>query len=576
MLKTKKFWIAFGISFAATAALTVFLLLVVFRGMFYNIYISKGDARYNKGEYQLAADCYDTARSWKPKNQGAYLKIAQAHMALEDYDNAGSVIDEAIKKKVKTRDSGLEELYLMRIKIYSTAGRLNEAANYISSLDDQYIKKKLELARPSDLVYTPTQGSYDKTLKMTITVREGETVYYTTDGSYPTKFSNIYVDPINITGGTTRITAVAVNAEGLVSPMLTVSYTVTNDYEEVVFDDEKMEKMVRESLSKPVGIIRVKELEGVTELSNDGIDGYLKTLSDLELMPNLTSFHIEGETKLISISQLSGRTSLTSLTLAGCDLDSTEINALGSLTQLQSIDLTDNNLTSISVLSNLPSLKFAFLRKNGIEDISPLSSLQNLLVLDLSENRISDISSLPTSLEALYLTKNTVSDLSGIHTLQKLITLDLSHNLVTDAKNTGKLSALETLSLASNNISNFEFLSELTSLTSLDVSSTSFVSTRAIATLPLISLVANNTGIITVSDIAKIQSLTSLDIAHTDVTDIKALKSLPALDFIDISGCEIEDVSVLGNFPALYTVWAKGLDLDGIEFVNEDVYIVTE
>jgi len=576
MLKTKKFWIVFGISFAATAALTVFLLLVVFRGMFYNIYVSKGDARFNKGEYQLAADYYDTARGWKPKNQGAYLKIASAHMALEDFDSAGDVIDEAIKKKVKTRDSGLEELYLMRIKIYSTAGKLNEAVNYISSLDDQYIRKKIELARPSDLVYTPTQGSYDKTLKMTITVREGETVYYTTDGSYPTKFSNIYVDPINITGGTTRITAVAVNAEGLVSPMLAVSYTVTNDYEEVVFDDEKMEKMVRASLSKPVGIIRVKELEGVTELSNDGIDGYLKTLSDLDLMPNLTSFHIEGETKLISISQLSGRTSLTSLTLASCGLDSTEINALGSLTQLQSIDLTDNNITSISVLSNLPALKFAFLRKNGIEDISPLSSLSGLLVLDAAENRISDISSLPTSLEALYLTKNTVSDLSGIHTLEKLMTLDLSHNLVTDAKNIGKLSALETLTLASNNISNFEFLAELESLTSLDVSSTSFVSTRAIASLPLVSLVANNTGIITVSDIAKIQSLTSLDIAHTDVTDIKALRSLPALDFIDISGCEIEDVSVLGDFPALYTVWAKGLDLDGIEFENEDVYVVTE
>ena len=576
MFKTKKFWIAFGISFASAAAVTLFLLLVVFRGMFYNIYISKGDTRFEKGEYMRAADYYDTARSWKPKKQGAYLKIARACIAAEDFDAAGDIIDEAIKKKVKTRDSGLEDLYLMRIKVYSTAGKLNEAVNYIASLDDQYIRKKVELARPADLVYTPTQGSYDKSLKMSITVREGETVYYTTDGSYPTKFSNIYVDPINIGNGTTRITAVAVNAEGLVSPMLAVSYTVTNDYEEVVFDDEKMEKMVRKALSKPVGIIRVKELEGVTELSNDGIDGYLKTLSDLELMPNLTSFHIEGETKLISISQLSGRTALTSLTLASCDLDSTEINSLGSLTQLQSLDLTDNNITSISVLSNLPALKFAFLRKNGIEDIAPLSTLSNLLVLDVSENRISDISALPTSLEAVHLSKNLVSDLSGIHALSKLLTLDLSHNLVTDAKNIGKLSSLETLTLASNNITNFEFLSELVSLTSLDVSSTSFVSTRAIASLPLVSLVANNTGIITLSDISKMQTLTSLDIAHTDITDIKALKNLPALDYIDISGCEIEDVSVLGDFPALYTVWAKGLDLDGIEFVNEDVYVVTQ
>lgn len=576
MKNIKKFWLIFGISFGSAAAVTLFLLFVVFRGMFGNIYISKGDARFEKGEFARAVDCYDTARNWSPKNQKIYLKLARAYMATEDYDAAGDIIDEAIKKKAKTSESGLEELYFMRIKILSTAGRLNEAVNYIDSLEDQYIKKKVERERPADLSYTPTQGSYDKSLKMTITVREGETVYYTTDGSYPTKFSNIYVEPINIGNGTSRITAVSVNAEGLVSPMLAVSYTVTNDYEAVVFDDPKMEAMVRKSLSKPTGTIRVKELEGVTELSNDGIDGYLKTLSDLELMPNLTSFHLEGETKMISVSQLSGRTSLTSLTLAACDLDSTDINALGSLTQLQSVDLSDNSITTVSVLSNLPELKFAFLRKNSIEDLSPLSGLNNLLVLDASENRITELSALPASLQSLYLAKNSVSDLSGIHTLEALTILDLSHNAVTDAKNIGQLRKLETLNLSGNDITGFDFLSWLTNLMSLDVSGTSFISTRSIAELPLINLIANNTGIITVSDISKITSLTSLDIANTSVTDIEALADIPELDYLDISGCDIEDVSVLSDFAGLYTVRAKGLDLDDVEFANEDVMIVKE
>lgn len=578
MINKKKFLTYFLISFAAAVIVTVFMLLVVFRGMFYNIYKSKGKAKVEAQQYTQAIEHFNSARKWKKKRQEIYLLLADAYAKAEDFDSAGSVIDEAIKNKITTKESGLEELYIMRIKIYTSAGRLSDAANYIGSLEDQYIRKKIEAKRPADLSYTPRQGSYDRTQKMTITVREGETVYYTTDGSYPTSFSNIYVDPITIANGITRITAVSVNAEGLVSPVLSAEFNVTNDYEEVVFDDPKMEHMVRASLEKPNGIIRVKELENVVSLSNNGIDGYLRTLSDLELMPNLKEFHIENETKLISVSQLSGRTELTSVSLVGCELDSTDINALGSLTKLQSVNLTDNNITSVSVVANLPELQYVFLGHNNIEDISPLASLSKLLVLDVSQNGISELPdfSKALSLEALYASKNSISDLSSIHTAANLITLDLASNAISNAKNIGKLSKLETLIISSNSITNFDFAKDLTALYSLDVSNTSMVSTASLSALPLVVLNANNTGISTIKDIANITTLTTLEIANTGVTSIEPLAAIPNLDYLDISNCALTDASSLADFKGLYTLRAIGVTLPEITYANTDIMVVTE
>ncbi len=578
MVNKKKFIKYFLISFAIAAVVTVFLLLVVFRGLFYNIYKSKGNSSIKNQQYTQAIDHFNSARKWKSKKQEIYLLLADTYAKSEDFDSAGKIIDEAIDKKITTKESGLEELYIMRIKVYTSSGRLSDAANYINSLDDQYIRKKIEAKRPADLSYTPRQGSYDRTQKMTIAVREGETVYYTTDGSYPTSFSNIYVEPITIANGVTRITAVSVNAEGLVSPVLSAEFTVTNDYEEVVFDDPKMEKMVRASLEKQTGIIRVKELENVTALSNNGIDGHLRTLSDLELMPNLKEFHIENETKLISMSQLSGRTELVSVSLVGCELDSSDINALGSLTKLQSVDLSDNNITSISVISNLPELQYVFLTHNNIEDISPLASLSKLLVLDLSQNGISELPDFSgmQSLEALYLSKNNLSDLSSIHTASNLVTLDVSNNSITNAKNIGKLTKLETLVLTNNSITNFDFLSSLTALCSLDVSGTSMVSTASLSSLPLVVFNANNTSISTLSDIGKITSLTTLDIANTDVTSIALLANIPNLDYLDISNCKITDATSLSDFKGLYTLRAIGVPLPDITYANTDIMIVTE
>ena len=578
MIKNKKeFIIRFAIAFGATAVFTAFMMFVVFRGVFYNAYISKGDKQFEKGNYTEAIELYKTARSWKGKRLGVYLSLAKTYAAAEDFVSAGEILSEAIDKKITTEETGVEQLHLMRIRVYSAAGQLTEAVNYTDGIDDQYMRKKIQEARPADIAYTPNQGSYDKTLKMTMTVREGETIYYTTDGTYPTKFSNIYVDPINIGVGETKITAVAVDAQGLVSPFLSVTYNVTNEYQEVEFDDPKVELMVRESLSKPTGRIRVKELEAVTWLSSYGIEGQIRTLSDLDLMPNLESLSLEDEHSITSFSNLSGKSKLTHLTVINCGLETNDLNAFGGLTALELLDISDNNVSSISVLSNLTGLKYVYLAQNRIDDLSPLTSATSLECIDAHQNNLTSIPDFTSQnlMTTLILGSNRISDISAIHHLTELTYLDVSKNLISNGKNLSKLEKLDTLNVSGNNLTNFDFLSSLPLIRHLDVSSTSFVSTKPIAELNLLTFNANNTGLATLDDIAKYKELISLEIAQTNVTDISFLNGLDCLDYLDISYCDIEDVSVLSGLKGLFTLKAPGIDVSSVKFFNTDIMVVS-
>ncbi len=572
----KKFIYIFLISFAVTVCVVCFLIFAVFRNVFYNIYTAKGNAKAEAGQYTQAIEMYNVAKSWKPKKQGVYLSLAEAYAKAEDYDNAGKIIDTAIEKRITTKENGLEQLYIMRIKILSASGKLYEAASYIDSLDDQYILKKIQSLRPDDLSYTPTQGSYDKTLKMKITVRDGETVYYTTDGSYPTRFSNIYVDPINVANGTTVVTAISVNAEGLVSPVLSVSYDVTNENEAVNFDDSKIEKMVRTALSKPNGVIRVKELASVTTLSNEGIDGYVKTLSDLDLMPNLEYVSLENESMLLSISQLSGKTKLHTLILSGCDLDNTDINSLGALTALETLDVSNNSLTSISALSNLDALKYIYLSHNNINDISVLGKAKAIEYIDASYNSITSIPDFENSgtILTLILENNVISDISSIHQMTALTYLDISTNRITNAKTLAKLSNLEELDISNNSVANFDFLSSLTKLSSLNVNSTMFVNTKPLKNLPLTSFYANGTGLANLDDIGLLKKLTTLSIADTNVTKLSPIKDLELIDYIDITNCNVTDASILSSMKGLLTVKTSNSEISSYSFVNKNAIVI--
>ena len=149
-----------------------------------------------------------------------------------------------------------------------------------------------------------------------------------------------------------------------------------------------------------------------------------------------------------------------------------DLSPLGSLTNLQYLNLDNNKLSNIGPLGSLTNLNALYLGNNKINDISPLSSLTNLNTLGLGNNKLDDISSLSSlsKLKTLYLQSNIISNISSLSSLTSLNTLNLNNNKINNVKPLSSLINLKTLTLDNNYIINIRDLKVLSNLTKLSIS----------------------------------------------------------------------------------------------------------
>ena len=149
-----------------------------------------------------------------------------------------------------------------------------------------------------------------------------------------------------------------------------------------------------------------------------------------------------------------------------------DLSPLGSLTNLQYLNLDNSKLNNINPLGSLINLNALYLGNNKINDISSLSSLVNLNTLGLGNNKLDDISPLSSlkNLKTLYLQSNIISNISSLSSLTNLNTLNLNNNKINSVKPLSSLINLKTLTLDNNYIINIRDLKDLSNLTKLSIS----------------------------------------------------------------------------------------------------------
>jgi len=176
-------------------------------------------------------------------------------------------------------------------------------------------------------------------------------------------------------------------------------------------------------------------------------------------------------------------------------------NILSNLENLQTLELSFNQISDISFLENLTGLQTLDLTSNQISDISFLENLTSLQTLELSSNQISNISFLEnlTGLQILVLNGNQISNTSFLENLTGLQTLELSSNQISNISFLENLTSLQTLYLADNQISDISFLKNLTGLQTLYLYSNQISDISPLLTLlkPSISLTKKWSGSVT-------------------------------------------------------------------------------
>ncbi|KKL21552.1 hypothetical protein LCGC14_2444320, partial [marine sediment metagenome] len=238
-----------------------------------------------------------------------------------------------------------------------------------------------------------------------------------------------------------------------------------------------------------------------------------------------------------------------------------DATGLGSLTNLQTLSLTGNQLTGIdaSALVNLRYLYLADNRMVATTSIQGLSSLSHLIHLGLNNNQLSyvDLTGL-TNLNQLTLDGNELVVASGMSDLINLASLHLNDNQLIDVLPLQYLTSLMVLSLEGNDSLGCD------QLDALEVSLSDTGIFRPLHCLQVSDLFLGNTGLDQcVNDAAAINvwlytdEITSLQCAGYGIAALYGIEKLRNLKYVDLSSNDLIVIKPLYSLDKLLSVDLK-------------------
>lgn len=519
-------------------------------------------ARYNDlyGNSRLSSWFYDLAYEHSGRDENVAIELANQYKSDGNFTKAEVTLSNAIKNK------GTVELYSALCKTYVQQDKLMDAVAMLENIADPAMKQALEQLRPTAPEASHEPGFYSQYIDVELTSSSG-TMYYTTDGEYPSIQGSVYSEPITLEAGETIIYAISVDSSGLVSEPVVVGYTVGGVIEPAVFADDATEEAIRQLLGVSGSkILYTNEMWDITEFT---VPENAHSLADLALMPYLKTLTLRNQdlgtlTDLASMSKLetldlSGCTfpaedlailaklpSLKKLTLSGCSLST--IAALEGAEGLTALDLSSNTLRNLEVISTMGSLTELNLKHNAVTGLDSLSSLNNLETLDISFNAVTDLTPLSSCVKLKWLDagNNQLTRANGVEDLPLLSYLSLDYNKLTDISILSNCVELTNLSIANNQVHN---IASLSSLVNLDILDFSYNSVDALPDwqdgCKLRTIDGSYNLLLSIDNLAKLENLSYVYMDYNKLTSVNALADCYRLVQVNVYGNDIDTVSEL-------------------------------
>ena len=345
-------------------------------------------------------------------------------------------------------------------------------------------------------------------------------------------------------------------------------------------------------------------------LINEGIIVSIGDIVTRDMFPLIKELDLSGElindkSASIGIKYL---TNLEKLNLSDNNLDN--LDFLSTITTLKEIDLSYNQISNLDAVIGNEELEILNLSNNKISELSKLQYLHKIKKLDLSNNELTSINALSSSysLESLFVNYNqlneyieclsnleylkelgvghcniTFTDIKSLKYLSDLTYLDLS-GTSPDISLISGLNKLETLILESCKLNEVDItpLNTLTRLETLDISNNNFdpasynnaFINTSLVNLKTLKIGGNSFSIM--PDFSVFPSLKTLDL--TDSYNLNNLDSLSALNITELilDGCNSIDlsqgndsyISVIESMPYL----SKLSIVDGFNYINKELY----
>lgn len=258
----------------ALLALIVFIIFFAYRSYSSDYQIKEGKKYLADGNYTKALECIEKARSLKPDNLDLIYEEAAAHKEMGDFDSAREILIEGVDNR-NMDYSTKEKFYSMLVELFSADEDYEALNQVLLKCEDEKIWEAFSeyMALPPN--FSVPTGTYDMIMQLKI---EGSTVgeiYYTDDGSIPSKTNGKqYITPIALTAGEYEIKAVFINKYNVESDISSEYYLMNLDTPTApVIEPESgtYEKMIKITASAQEGYEIYYTCDGTDPTSEAGV-----------------------------------------------------------------------------------------------------------------------------------------------------------------------------------------------------------------------------------------------------------------------------------------------------------------
>ena len=312
-------------------------------------------------------------------------------------------------------------------------------------------------------------------------------------------------------------------------------------------------------------------LAGALNLSNKG----LTTLrdGDFDNLTNLATLNVSNN-QLTTLPDLNNLTNLTQLYISGNRL--TTLPDLNNLTNFTHLSADRNQLTTLPNLDNLTKLTSLRTSGNQLTTLPNLDNLTNLTTLSVFDNQLKTLPDLDNLTNLIYLSagRNQLTTLPNLDNLTNLRGLYISGNRLTTLPNLDNLTNLTELWAAGNLLTTLPNLDNLTNLTQLLASTNRLTALPSLDSLTnLTKLWASGNQLSSLPDLDNLTNLTQLVVSSNRLTALPDLSTNTGLRWLHLShgmgrdGTPAVPDGFVENLPASL----NRLEMRGFEFDVDDI-----
>ncbi|MBU2893455.1 leucine-rich repeat domain-containing protein [Colwellia sp. D2M02] len=314
----------------------------------------------------------------------------------------------------------------------------------------------------------------------------------------------------------------------------------------------------------------------ILDISHNGRLGDISPLKDLI---NLTQLDLSNNHNLNDISPIKALTSLTSLNISNLynryQGTGIELEPLAHLKQLEQLIANHNTYTDISVLEEMSNLKELDISNANLSQLFDFSLLTQLVSLNISQNNLvtlTELENAPSLIELKAQYNDQLVDVSALSFTTKLKHLNLNHSIVTSIDALATAINLETVLMEGvYKLSSIDVLLSLPLLKEVNLNGNSVILCSdldlLVQTFPLAVISRNyncmeqpiNESLIIDQGLLSCITRSSLDIAdinylrcrYDEIKSLEGIEQLTKLSELSLDNNNITDASALSSLTQL-------------------------